>query len=209
MANDTTPKVWIGCLACYNEGRLVGDWYDAIDAADVTTQQLHDAGGGPSVNAGGYVGTGWAESPHEELWVMDHENLPIDGECSPVEATRLAELVTALEEDGNPVAAVVAFLANEHTRLDQADDDQLKAFEESYRGRWDSAQEWAREVHQETVQAYLGAITACHLSEAATAALEAIARLYVSVDREAEDLARFCCFTVPAPEGGVYVFEEI
>ena len=34
---DTTPRAWIGCLACYNEGRLVGDWYDAINAAEVTT----------------------------------------------------------------------------------------------------------------------------------------------------------------------------
>ena len=34
---DTTPRVWIGCLACYNEGRLVGDWYDAITADEITT----------------------------------------------------------------------------------------------------------------------------------------------------------------------------
>ena len=27
------PRVWIGCLACYNEGNLVGDWFDA-DVAD-------------------------------------------------------------------------------------------------------------------------------------------------------------------------------
>lgn len=38
---DTTPRVWIGCLACYNTGRLVGDWHDAIGAADVTTTDVH------------------------------------------------------------------------------------------------------------------------------------------------------------------------
>ena len=27
---DTTPRAWIGCLACYNDGRLVGDWVDAV-----------------------------------------------------------------------------------------------------------------------------------------------------------------------------------
>ena len=29
------PRVWIGCLACYNEGRLRGDWFSAAEAADI------------------------------------------------------------------------------------------------------------------------------------------------------------------------------
>lgn len=35
-AISTTPRAWIGCLACYNEGRLVGDWFDAVTADEVT-----------------------------------------------------------------------------------------------------------------------------------------------------------------------------
>lgn len=35
-STDTTPRVWVGCLACYNAGRLVGDWHDASDADEVT-----------------------------------------------------------------------------------------------------------------------------------------------------------------------------
>ena len=66
---DTTPRAWIGCLACYNEGRLVGDWYDAINADEVTTYDLHGA-------------HSRADS-HDELWVMDHENIPVSGEMSP------------------------------------------------------------------------------------------------------------------------------
>ena len=26
---DTRPRAWIGCLACYNNARLVGEWFDA------------------------------------------------------------------------------------------------------------------------------------------------------------------------------------
>ncbi|WP_397333683.1 antirestriction protein ArdA [Ornithinimicrobium sp. INDO-MA30-4] len=33
---DTTPRAWIGCLACYNNARLVGEWFDAETADEVT-----------------------------------------------------------------------------------------------------------------------------------------------------------------------------
>lgn len=69
-------QVWVGCLACYNDGRLLGRWVDAIDARDLTTEELH---GGAST--------------HEELWCFDSENLPIDGECSPDAAAAAAELI--------------------------------------------------------------------------------------------------------------------
>lgn len=31
----TTPQVWVGCLAAYNDGELHGDWVDAVDADDL------------------------------------------------------------------------------------------------------------------------------------------------------------------------------
>lgn len=36
-------SVWIGCLACYNSGRLVGEWCEAEDAGYVTPDDLHGA----------------------------------------------------------------------------------------------------------------------------------------------------------------------
>ena len=27
-----TPRVFIACLRCYNDGALIGHWFDAIDA---------------------------------------------------------------------------------------------------------------------------------------------------------------------------------
>lgn len=32
---DTTPRVCPACFSCYNDGRLVGQWVDCTDAADV------------------------------------------------------------------------------------------------------------------------------------------------------------------------------
>ena len=31
-----TPRVFIACLRCYNDGALIGHWFDAIDADEVT-----------------------------------------------------------------------------------------------------------------------------------------------------------------------------
>ncbi len=43
MITQTTvrPSVWIGCLACYNEGILNGRWFPAEEAGEVTPEDLH------------------------------------------------------------------------------------------------------------------------------------------------------------------------
>ena len=77
MSNvEMTPRVWIGCLHCYNDGRLVGDWWDADEAADVTPEDVH--------------GKPVSES-HDELWCFDHENIPTDGELDPITAGEWGE----------------------------------------------------------------------------------------------------------------------
>ena len=60
---DSTPRAWIGCLACYNNARLVGEWFAAETADEVTLADVH--GGAHRVRPG-----------CEELWVMDRENIP-------------------------------------------------------------------------------------------------------------------------------------
>jgi hypothetical protein len=82
---DTAPRIWVGCLACYNNTRLVGAWFDAIDGDDITLADVY--GGAQHVRPG-----------CEELWVMDHENLPLRGECSPHEAAQLARVVEEAHE---------------------------------------------------------------------------------------------------------------
>lgn len=58
---ETTPGAWIACLTCYNNGCLIGDWFDAINAAEVTTYDFYGA------------------HSHDEVQVMDHENIPVSG----------------------------------------------------------------------------------------------------------------------------------
>ena len=73
-----TPRVWIGCLSCYNEGQLVGSWHDAVDAADVMPSDLHGV-----------------PTDHEELWIFDHECMPVRGELDPLTASRWGHVIEA------------------------------------------------------------------------------------------------------------------
>ncbi len=39
------PRICAGCESCYSNGRLVGVWVDAIDAADLTPAEIHAGAG--------------------------------------------------------------------------------------------------------------------------------------------------------------------
>ncbi|QXE37142.1 antirestriction protein ArdA [Streptomyces sp. GMY02] len=126
-----TPRAWIGCLACYNAGRLTGEWYDADTADLVTPADLH----------GG-------ETEHEELWVMDHEGFlgAISGECSPDYAAEVADALAGLRDDEAEAFAVwLSELGADIDRLHWVDQ-----FRDEYRGFHQSeahyAQEWAEET---------------------------------------------------------------
>ena len=94
-SNESTPRVWIGCLHCYNDGRLVGDWWDADEAADVTPEDVH--------------GKPVSES-HDELWCFDHENIPTDGELDPVTAGEWGDRYEEVTGKGHDWPAFVAYV---------------------------------------------------------------------------------------------------
>ena len=128
LTSRVEPRVWIGCLSCYNGGRLVGDWYDADIADLVTPEDLH---GGAT--------------QHEELWVMDHENFlgTISGECSPSYAAEIARILKDLSpEEAGAFATWMSELGT-----DVEPDRWVERFRDEFRGSYESqahfAQEWA------------------------------------------------------------------
>lgn len=132
---DETMRVWVGCLSCYNDGRLTGAWVDAVDASEFV----------PCDRAG-----------HEEWWVFDTDGLPGLGECSPDEAQRYAETVAACAEGtGAPVAAVFAYLENFHGS--PGDMSALDDFEDAYYGEWESERDYAANLADDL--GYLKAVT--------------------------------------------------
>jgi Antirestriction protein (ArdA) len=134
------PQVWIGCLGCYGSGRLVGDWFPADDCPT----EMHDF-----EHAG--IGLRWPHfaEQHEELWVFDHENFGglLDGECSPSEARRLAELVHAATDRGIPLP-VLAYWVNDGNDTHDADE-LLDRLQDAFCGRWDSGADYAQDLASE------------------------------------------------------------
>ena len=131
---DTTPRVWIGCLACYNNGRLVGDWFDAEDADEVTTYDIH--------------GAHTRADLHDELWCFDHENMPVGHEMSPYEAAQWGRAVTSVPEDQREALCAWVRSGN-YVAEGDGDLPSLSDFEERYCGQWDSFREYAEELADE------------------------------------------------------------
>lgn len=125
MMNDDM-KVWVGCLACYNEGRLVGEWVDALQASDYVP--CHRAG-------------------HGEWLVFDTDTPWITGECLPSEAQTIAEAVEALPDhlDRDAVLAYVSgVMGFEDVRAFD-----VSRFEDAYRGEFESTRAYTDELFDE------------------------------------------------------------
>ena len=120
-----TPRAWVGCLACYNGGDLVGDWVDGEDAAEYVPCTRVEYG-----------------SPHEEWWVMDHECLPImSGECSPCEFTEATNwYLEVLEDVGMGYEDEVrAWL----TTVEDWRNTEVSQFHDQYAGQANNSRDWA------------------------------------------------------------------
>ncbi len=127
-ATDADFGVWVGCLACYNEGRLTGEWVDASDCVGFV----------PCTREG-----------HEEWWVMDHEaGSLIPGGCSPNEAYETYEHVVWLLSSSVPLEAIKAYLDNVGGSVRDLSATQL---EDAYRGEYESWREYTDSMADETM----------------------------------------------------------
>jgi antirestriction protein len=137
----TTPRVWVGCLGCYNSGNLNGVWVDGSEASEVVAV----AGLATLENVGGYIAPRCKMCFGDEFWVFDHENFGglISGECSPQEAQEKAELLESIEEDRREAFIEYA----EHVGAEYAD---VRRFEDAYMGQYDEAEDFARELLEST-----------------------------------------------------------
>ena len=172
---DTTPRAWIGCLACYNSGHLIGEWFDAATADEVTIYDVH--------------GDSRADS-HEELWVMDHENIPVKGEMSPADAAAWGRVY---EEADEQWPALCAWVESGSYVAEGDGEEALSDFEDAYLGHWESFEDYAQQLADD-----IGLLADVP---------EAIAN-YFDWDAWTRDLASDYT-THDSPEGGVFVFRVI
>ena len=125
------PRVWVGCLACYNGGELVGAWYDAVDADRVLPEDIH---GCPTT--------------HEEMWIFDHECMPVRGELDPATAARWGALIEA--ECPQWRGALLAWLDDQGITdpADAPDSDHFGS--EILMGEWPTFEDFAEMIVQDT-----------------------------------------------------------
>jgi antirestriction protein len=185
-----TPRVWVGCLACYNAGRLTGAWFDALDAPQ-EMPEFNQAIAGTLVRPDHSHARTCADI-HEELWVFDHEGFAglLTGECSPCEAAQLAELITELTTDGYPVAAFAAYRDNVGADYATVDD-----FRDAYCGEYDTEADYA-ELLADDLGALSTATTGQQWPLSCIDWHQAWPELHYGGDN----------YSTAAPDGGVYIF---
>ena len=137
MGNDeetTTPRAWVGCLSCYNSGRLIGKWIDGLECEDLAA-----AGIATLETVGEYTAYRCVKCFGDEFSVMDHENYLglISGECNTSEAAEAARQLAEITDD-NEREIVIAWLGNGM----QFDIDTMR---DAYLGEYASDQDMAEE----------------------------------------------------------------
>ena len=126
-----TPRIYVACLAAYNNGRLHGEWINADQSAD----ELHEA-----------VARILARSPEpgaEEWAIHDYEGfgeLRL-GEYESLE--RVAAIAAGIAEHGDAFSAWLSY--------DESQDvTDMQSFEDAYRGEWDSLRAYAEDYAEQT-----------------------------------------------------------
>ncbi|MGH2965120.1 MAG: antirestriction protein ArdA [Solirubrobacterales bacterium] len=173
-SSGSSPRIYVACLAAYNAGRLHGAWIDA----DQSAFDIHED-----------VDRMLAASPEpgaEEWAIHDYEGF---GELRLSEwesFERVSAIAAGISEHG---MAFAAWLSYDESR----DPTDPHAFEDAYRGEWDSLRAYAADFAE-----------AIGLHDLA----ENTGSPYISVDLDAlERDMDIELYTVPSDNGNLYVFD--
>lgn len=194
-------RVWIGCLSCYNAGRLVGKWFDAIEAGEVTSNQVH-----------GYNQQAWMRTRdergvierlvdiHEELWVMDMDETCgwLREECSPGYAQQVAELIEEIEGDHVDPSMVSEWAAHEGITSQIIEEGWFcggwnRSWDDAYCGEYDNERDYAYTLADD-----IGMLS--ELTESLS--------YYFDYDAFARDLFMGDNYSINLPGGGIAVFRN-
>jgi antirestriction protein len=129
---QTTPKVYVACLAAYNNGYLHGAWIDADQEAEAIHNEIEAM---------------LAKSPiprAEEWAIHDYE-----GFCglrlSEYESIeKIAEMAAMIQEHGEAWAKFAEYEGIEFATIER--------FEEAYAGEWLSEEDFAESLAEETME---------------------------------------------------------
>jgi antirestriction protein len=127
----TTPKIYVACLAAYNNGILHGRWIDADQDEESIREEIQDM---------------LKESPiprAEEWAIHDYEGfegMTLSEYESIEDVVRNANLIKGY---GEPYAAYAGFIGEDYATEEH--------FQEDYQGEWDSEEAFAQDLAEETM----------------------------------------------------------
>lgn len=128
-SNDTTPRIYIACLACYNDGKLHGEWVDATQDAESIDECRAEM-----QRQCGHTDNDWA--------IHDSDNFEGARIAEHDDFSHVSELANLIQEHG---AAYVAYMND--VGAEYATEDQ---FTEDYCGEWSSEEAFTEETFRES-----------------------------------------------------------
>jgi antirestriction protein len=118
---NNAPRIYVACLAAYSNGKLHGDWIDCDKDADKILSEIKlILAKSPEPNA-----EDWAIHDYENwhsITIREHESIE-----------RIAELATLIQTHGSAFAYYYEYF------------DLVEGFEDSYRGCYESEEDFVRE----------------------------------------------------------------
>jgi antirestriction protein len=130
-AASVSPRIYVACLAAYNNGKLHGAWIDADQSADDIERE---------------VARMLAASPEpgaEEWAIHDYEGFDGLRLSEWEQFERVASIAAGISEHG---PAFAAWLSYDEDR----DPSDTTAFEDAYLGEWDSLRAYADDYAEQT-----------------------------------------------------------
>lgn len=140
-----TRKIFVGCLRCYNESKIVGEWLDLNDFTDV--RELYEKGQEIVKNSPCVGG--------EEYTIQDHEGFGglLQGPYPSFSlAWSIHETLLHAEEEGIEADVFLEYISTEgYGDLMESCDHLVEKFQDAFRGCYDSIEDWAYEFVGETL----------------------------------------------------------
>ncbi len=123
-------RIWVGCLAAYNNGTLHGEWIDLDGKDEDQVQEDIQAilKSSPIPNA-------------EEWHICDSEGFGKFEVKRHHDIEELVKVVSLIEEHGEPFKALLSY----HNDVDYAE----KVMGDGYRGEYESTADYAQELTEE------------------------------------------------------------
>ena len=121
-ATDTEIRIYVACLAAYNNGVLHGKWIDATQSEDEIWEEIR-----AMLKASPIPGA-------EEHAIHDYEGFGGMRLSEYESIARVAEMASAIEDHGVAFACYVNYVGG---------DPDVSDFEEAYRGSWESEEAFA------------------------------------------------------------------